>query len=81
MYRIPPVDASELKSNIRNANLDKNKKKLFLNFDTSHVNLTNNFFKYIVSINKNLKKTDEMRFRFKVYHHGFIRDSRTKMFA
>ena len=50
--------ASQLKSNTSNANLDKNKKKLFLYFDTSHVNQTNNFFSYIVNNNENLKKTD-----------------------
>ena len=36
--------ASEIKSNISNTNLDKNKKKLFLNFDFSHANQTNKFF-------------------------------------
>ena len=43
-YRVPLVAASELKYNICNANLDKNKKKLFLYFDTSHANQTNIFF-------------------------------------
>ena len=57
--------ASELKSNISNANLDKNKKKLFLYFSTSHVNQANNFFSYIANINKNLKKTDEKKCCFK----------------
>ena len=33
--------ASELESNISNTNLDKNKKKLFLYFDTSHTNHAN----------------------------------------
>ena len=33
--------ASELESNISNTNLDKNKKKLFLYFDTSHTNYAN----------------------------------------
>ena len=33
--------ASELKSNISNANFDKNEKNLFLYFDTSHTNQTN----------------------------------------
>ena len=31
---------SELKSNISNVNLNKNKKKLFLYFDNSHANQT-----------------------------------------
>ena len=53
--------ASELKSNVSNANLDKNKKKLFLYFDASHANQTNIFFKYIVNINQNLKKTDKKK--------------------
>ena len=43
-YRIPLVAASELKSNVCKANLDKNKKKLLLYFDTSHPNQTNIFF-------------------------------------
>ena len=33
--------ASGLKSNISNANLNKNKKKLFLYFDNNHANQTN----------------------------------------
>ena len=33
---------SELKSSINNANLDKNKKKLFLYFDNSHANQSTN---------------------------------------
>ena len=51
--------ASELKSNVSNANLDKNEKKLFLYIDTSHGNQTNN------NINENLKKTDEKKCCFK----------------
>ena len=43
-YKIPLVAASKLKSNICNANLDKNKKKLFLYFDTSYANQTNKHF-------------------------------------
>ena len=42
-YRTPLVAVSELKSNISNANLDKNKKKLFLYVDTNHANQTKNF--------------------------------------
>ena len=42
-YRMSLVAASELKSNISNANLDKIKKKLFLYFDTSHANQTSIF--------------------------------------
>ena len=57
--------ASELKCDISNANLDKNKKGLFLYFDTNHENQTNNFFFDIVNINKNLKKTDEKKCCFK----------------
>ena len=54
---------SELKANISNANLDKNKKKLFSYFDTSHANQTNNFFfSYTVNINENLKETDKKKF-------------------
>ena len=34
------MPASELKSNISNANLDRNKKKLFLYLDTNHANQT-----------------------------------------
>ena len=34
--------ASELKSNISNVNLYKSKKELFLYFDNSHANQTNN---------------------------------------
>ena len=50
--------ASELKANISNANLDKNKNKLFLYFGTSHANQTNKkYFSYIANINENLKKT------------------------
>ena len=55
------VAASKLKSNISNENLDKNKKKLFLYFHTSYANQTNNFFSYILNINKNLKKTNEKK--------------------
>ena len=40
-YRTPLVAASELKSNISNAGVNKNKKKLFLYFDNSHENQTN----------------------------------------
>ena len=36
------MTASELKSNISNANLDKS--KLFLYFDTSHANQTKNSY-------------------------------------
>ena len=43
-YRTPLVAASEVKSNISNANLDKNKKKLLLYFDTSHANQNEYFF-------------------------------------
>ena len=35
------VAASELKSNVSNANLHKSKKKLLLYFDNSHANQTN----------------------------------------
>ena len=42
LHRTPPVAASELKSSISNANLDKNE-KLFLYLDASHANQTNNF--------------------------------------
>ena len=38
--RTPLVATSELKSNINDTNLGKNKKKLFLYFDTSHGNQT-----------------------------------------
>ena len=41
-YRTSLVTASELKSNISNANLDKS--KLFLYFDTSHANQTKNSY-------------------------------------
>ena len=58
-YRTPLVTASELKSNISIASLDKNEKKLFLYIDTSHANQTNN------NINKNLKKTDKKKRCFK----------------
>ena len=51
-YRIPLLAASELNYNIYNANLDKNKKQLFLYFDTCHRNQT--FFSYIININENL---------------------------
>ena len=62
----PLVAASELKCNISNTNRDKNKKKLFLYFDTSHSNETNkHFFSYNININKNLKKTDEKKCCFK----------------
>ena len=62
--------ASELKSNISNANLNKSKKKLYLYFDDSHANQTNTtkkiwFFLYIVNINENLKKIDEKKCCFK----------------
>ena len=57
--------ASELESNISNTNLDKNKKKLFLYFDTSHTNHANKKKSYIVNINENLKKTDEKKCCFK----------------
>ena len=43
LYRTPPAAASELKSSISNANLDKNE-KLFLYLDARHTNQTNNFF-------------------------------------
>ena len=43
-YRTLLVAASEVKSNISNANLDKNKKKLLLYFDTSHANQNKYFF-------------------------------------
>ena len=64
------VAASELKSNISNANLDKIKKRLFLYFDNSHTNQTNNtekigFFSCIVNTNKNLRKADEEIYCFK----------------
>ena len=62
--------ASELKSSIRNINLNKSKKKLFLYVDNNHANQMNAtkkiwFFLYIVIINKNLKKTDEKKHCFK----------------
>ena len=49
--------ASELKSNISNANLNKSKRKLFLYLDKSHTNQTNStkkvrFFSYIDNIKK-----------------------------
>ena len=47
LYRTPPVAASELKSSISNANLDKNE-KLFLYLDASHANQTNNFFNMLL---------------------------------
>ena len=59
------VATSELKSNISNVNLDRSKKKLFLYFDASHTNQSNNFFSYIVNIYKNLKSTDEKKCSFK----------------
>ena len=37
-FRTPLVAAFKLKSNISNANLDKNKRKLFFCFDTSDAN-------------------------------------------
>ena len=40
-YRTPLVTASEFKSNISNANFDKNKKRLYLYFDNGHANQTN----------------------------------------
>ena len=40
-YRKTVVTVSELESNISNTNFDRNKKKLFLYFDTSHGNQTN----------------------------------------
>ena len=60
---MPPVAASKLKSNISNANLNKNQKKLFLFLDYNHANETNTakkirFFSCIVNINKSLKETD-----------------------
>ena len=69
-YRTPLVAASELKSNISNANLDKIKKRPFLYFDNSHTNQTNNtekigFFSCIVNTNKNLRKADEEIYCFK----------------
>ena len=54
-YRTPLVAASELKSNISNANLGKNKKELFLHFDTSHANQTKFFF-YTLLVSKKLQK-------------------------
>ena len=55
---------SRLKSNTSNANLNKNKKKLFLYSDISHTNQKNatkkmRFFSYTVNTNKNLKLIDE----------------------
>ena len=45
LYIAPLVAASELESNISNTNLDKNKKKLYLYFDTSDTSHANkNFF-------------------------------------
>ena len=35
------MDAAQLKLNVSNTNLNKNKKKLFLHFDNSHANQTN----------------------------------------
>ena len=58
------VAVSELISNTSNANLGKNKKKLFLYFDTRHAN-QRNFFSYIVNISENLQKTDEKKCCFK----------------
>ena len=43
------MPASELKSNISNANLDRNKKKLFLYLDTNHAN---NFFHTLLTSKK-----------------------------
>ena len=52
-----------LKPNISNANLDKNKRKLFLYFDNSCPNQTNTanttIASYIFNIKESLKKTDE----------------------
>ena len=48
LYITPLVAASELESNISNTNLDKNKKKLFLYFDTSHTNHANKIFFHIL---------------------------------
>ena len=61
---------SELKSNISNANLNKNKRKLFLYLDKGHTNRTSTtkkirFFSYIDNIKKSLKKTDEKKCCFK----------------
>ena len=69
-YEIHLVAISELKSNISNTNLNKNKKRLFFNFNNSHANQTNTtkkicFFSYIVNIFENLKKTDEKKCCFK----------------
>ena len=41
LYRTCLVAASELKSNVSNTNLHKNKQKLFLYFHNSHANQTN----------------------------------------
>ena len=62
--RKPLVVASGLESNISNANLNKNKKKLFLYLHNSLANQRNTtkkiwFFSYIVNVNEKLKKTDE----------------------
>ena len=43
-YRTTLVAASELKYNISNPNLNKNKKKLFLYFNNSHTNQTKDYF-------------------------------------
>ena len=55
---------SRLKSNICNANLNKNKKKLFLYSDIRHTNKKNatkkmRFFSYTANTTKNLKLIDE----------------------
>ena len=41
LYRTPLVATSELKSNVSNTDLHKNKQKLFLYFHNSHTNQTN----------------------------------------
>ena len=74
--------ACELESNIRNVNLNQNKKKLFLCFNNSHANQTNTakkiwFFSYIVNINENLKKTDEKKCLKSVYKYSHISWSNT----
>ena len=68
--RKPLVVASGLESNISNANLNKNKKKLFLHLHNSLANQRNTtkkiwFFSYIVNINEKLRKTDEKTCYFK----------------
>ena len=66
LYRTPLVSASKLKSNISNANLDKNKKKLFLYLDTSHPKQTNILIKHRHLCRKNVYP--KVSFARAIYH-------------